>query len=193
MTIVPDLSTKALFAEHSDRTARRNGFPKYALYIGIGVATLYSTQGTVSKYPIEELPSSNWISDSPAHALSVVFSPPVQQAQANVSESTSRLLAEVREQSGLTWDQLARYFGVSRRAVHLWAAGGRMTASNAELLARLSSAISSLGDMEPSSRRQALLRSEAGLNIVDAERAKRSSKDTDINRSPEIGVTLETD
>jgi len=42
----------------------------------------------------------------------------------------------LRENSGLTWDQLGRLFGVSRRTVHLWANGSRMNASNAEALAQ---------------------------------------------------------
>lgn len=102
--------------------------------------------------------------------------------------STAQLITEMHEASGLTWDQIARYFGVSRRAVHLWASGGRMTASNEELLTHLVRAVQALRHLEIGDRRQALLRTDAGLNIIDAERAIRSSRATDINRSPEIGV-----
>lgn len=102
--------------------------------------------------------------------------------------STARLLMEAHEQSGLTWDQIARYFGVSRRAVHLWTSGGRLSASNEELLAHLVQAVQAVKHLEPASRRQALLRTDTGLNIIDAERSRRSSRPTDINRSPEIGV-----
>lgn len=42
----------------------------------------------------------------------------------------------LRERSGLSWQQVARIFGVSRRAVHMWAAGGRMTDHHAALLGR---------------------------------------------------------
>jgi hypothetical protein len=45
----------------------------------------------------------------------------------------------VKENSGLTWDQLGKVFGVSRRAVHLWANGGRMNEANAEVLRRFAS------------------------------------------------------
>jgi transcriptional regulator with XRE-family HTH domain len=41
---------------------------------------------------------------------------------------------ELKARSGLTWDQLAGVFGVSRRAVHGWAAGARLNAQNSELL-----------------------------------------------------------
>lgn len=43
---------------------------------------------------------------------------------------------ELRSLSGLSWEQLARLFGVSRRAAHLWAAGNPMSAANEEHLYR---------------------------------------------------------
>lgn len=46
-------------------------------------------------------------------------------------------LHELRRTSGLTWDQLARTFGVSRRAVHLWASGRPMSSLNEERLQRV--------------------------------------------------------
>jgi hypothetical protein len=48
---------------------------------------------------------------------------------------------ELRRLSGLTWDQLARLFEVSRRSVHFWASGKAMTAANEERLSRLVAAI----------------------------------------------------
>lgn len=53
------------------------------------------------------------------------------------STSTAEGVARLRADSGLTWDQLGRLFGVSRRAVHLWAAGKHMNARNIELLSAL--------------------------------------------------------
>jgi DNA-binding transcriptional regulator YiaG len=46
-------------------------------------------------------------------------------------------IAELRRLSGLTWDQLARLFRVSRRSLHFWASGKPMTPSNEEHLQRL--------------------------------------------------------
>jgi DNA-binding transcriptional regulator YiaG len=46
-------------------------------------------------------------------------------------------IAEVRRLTGLTWDQLARLFGVSRRSLHFWASGKAMTPSNEEHLQRV--------------------------------------------------------
>jgi transcriptional regulator with XRE-family HTH domain len=46
-------------------------------------------------------------------------------------------IAELRRLSGLTWDQLARLFNLSRRALHFWASGKPMAPANEEHLQRL--------------------------------------------------------
>jgi hypothetical protein len=130
---------------------------------------------------------------APAAAPPNVVPPPVVPTHdaATSGRSTALLLAETHEASGLTWEQIARYFGVSRRAVHLWTSGGRMTASNEELLAHLVRAVEAVKHLAPLDRRQELLRSGSGLNLVDVERARRSSRESDINRSPRIGVVAD--
>ena len=50
------------------------------------------------------------------------------------SRSDREEITWVKEHSGLTWDQLGKVFGVSRRAVHMWANGGRLNESNARRL-----------------------------------------------------------
>lgn len=52
-------------------------------------------------------------------------------------EETSAAIAELRRRSGLTWDQLAKLFAVTRRSVHFWASGKLMNVANAERLSRL--------------------------------------------------------
>ena len=46
-------------------------------------------------------------------------------------------LAHLRRISGLTWEQVARMFGVSRRSVHFWASGKAMSAEHEEHLYQL--------------------------------------------------------
>ncbi len=46
-------------------------------------------------------------------------------------------VATFKAESGLTWSQVAQLFAVSPRSVHLWVAGGRMTARHEERLATL--------------------------------------------------------
>lgn len=62
---------------------------------------------------------------------------PTPDAPPAPAASTAGLVNKLHTQSGLTWDQVGRLLGVSRRAVHMWAAGKRMNARNAELLADL--------------------------------------------------------
>jgi transcriptional regulator with XRE-family HTH domain len=53
------------------------------------------------------------------------------------TRSGGAALGELRRLSGLTWDQLSRIFGVSRRSLHFWASGKAMAAPNEEHLQRL--------------------------------------------------------
>lgn len=57
--------------------------------------------------------------------------------QAPSPRSASAALLELRRISGLTWDQLARLFGVDRRSLHFWASGKPLNSSNEEKLQRL--------------------------------------------------------
>lgn len=50
------------------------------------------------------------------------------------AEATRKAVSELRRISGLTWEQLAALFGVSRRSVHFWASGERLNAANHERL-----------------------------------------------------------
>ena len=150
-----------------------------------------SSAGQIQAPTTRELMSSSWAQSGSTGAVLIHVPVGVEEAAGPAVASPAELLVETRDASGLTWDQLARYFGVSRRAVHLWAAGGRMSAANEELLAHLVRAVDAVRGLEPAARRQALLRPDSGLNIIDTERARRSSRDSDINRSPEIGAAAD--
>jgi DNA-binding transcriptional regulator YiaG len=52
-------------------------------------------------------------------------------------KSTQQAVNELRKLSGLTWDQLAILFDVSRRSVHFWASGQPLTSANEEKLNRI--------------------------------------------------------
>jgi DNA-binding transcriptional regulator YiaG len=58
---------------------------------------------------------------------------------------SSRRISDIRLRTGLTWDQMARLFGVSRRTVHLWASGAAMSSAHEEHLHRLFSAFEGCG------------------------------------------------
>lgn len=64
---------------------------------------------------------------------------------------------QLKAESGLTWDQVSRLFGVSRRAVHLWAAGARMNFRHEELLTYLEQVIDTIDTADPASNRATLM------------------------------------
>ena len=59
---------------------------------------------------------------------------PQQQTNSGVSielrEPVPTVIVELRRLTGFTWEQLAHLFNVSRRSVHFWASGSKMTAAN---------------------------------------------------------------
>lgn len=87
--------------------------------------------------------------------------------------------------SGLTWDQLGRLFGVSRRTVHLWASGSGMNSANAEALYQLVGLVAGVRGEGPRDRRAALMRPGTdGLSALDSFRSLRAAQGEPINAPP---------
>lgn len=105
---------------------------------------------------------------------------------------------QLKDESGLTWDQLRRLFGVSRRAVHMWAGGARMNSRNEERLAYLEQIVSAAGS-SAGQRREALLSSSqrSGRSIFQQlVLGAGGSHDTDIEALTEstgAGATVHGD
>jgi transcriptional regulator with XRE-family HTH domain len=93
-------------------------------------------------------------------------------AQRQPKRPTSELALAVRrlkERSGLSWQQLADAFGVSRRAVHFWSNGGNMTAPNVGRLRSLEREVTAIDTGDPKAMRAALLAPAAdGSSIFQA-------------------------
>ncbi len=118
----------------------------------------------------------------PASALAELAVPDVSGLQSLTDQASIRWL---HAESGLTWDQVGRVFGVSRRAVHLWATGGRMNAANAETLAELVALVRKLPAHNPTDRRAALLAPDpTGRSVIDRFRARQSSGSGDVSGTP---------
>lgn len=91
-------------------------------------------------------------------------------------DSTASAVRILRDISGLTWEQLAKLFSVSRRAVHLWATGKTMNAGHQELLSDLLRIVRALPGNSPAERRLALLRpGKATASIYDQLRMDRAN------------------
>lgn len=108
------------------------------------------------------------IQESPVHVLT--------QPGESTDPLSAHLVKELRNATGFTWEQLSKLLGVSRRSVHLWAAGGRMAAANEEAVARLLVEVAALPSHDPAGRRVQL------LAMLDRARATHASGNGDINR-----------
>jgi hypothetical protein len=100
------------------------------------------------------------------------------------SRQASQVVRDLHESSGLTWDQLAKLFGVSRRAVHHWANGGNLTVRNWDILNELSRLVRSIPGDDPASRRAYLLSpKDNGYSMFESLR-DRYSPETPVVSSP---------
>lgn len=117
-------------------------------------------------------------SDSSSSAGSGTLIAAASASDATIVESWSNaeLIAELRAITSFTWEQTAKLFGVSRRTVHLWAAGGNMASQNEEHLAELLREVRAIRASGVSDQRLQL------FAVLDRERHARSSSDNDINR-----------
>jgi len=108
-------------------------------------------------------------------------------------QSTATTIKQFREESGLTWDQIAKIFAVSRRAVHLWAAGKSMNAGHEELLYDLLQIVGSLPGSSPTDRRAAILSPVGeGPSLYDRLRTDRANAEV-LKRSSFRYVVEEAD
>jgi len=111
----------------------------------------------------------------PSHVRQATEMPP------HDARSTAELVRDLWEHSDLTWDQLARLFGVSRRAVHAWATGARPNAYHQELLSELTQIVAGIDTGDPRRNRELLLapRPER-LSLFDEVRARHADQASDI-------------
>jgi hypothetical protein len=70
--------------------------------------------------------------------------------------ATATAIRRLHEVSGLTWDELARAFGVSRRTVHAWANGSKLNQTHSERLSAVARLIDSVATDSPPRTRAAL-------------------------------------
>lgn len=105
-----------------------------------------------------------------------VASAPPSAPAVHDSQDVAEIIRQTKVRSGLTWDQLAEVFGVSRRAVHGWAAGARMNARHAETLAWLEQLLARVEESgDPDTTRAILLQRIASMS---AELIDRTRPDT---------------
>jgi transcriptional regulator with XRE-family HTH domain len=143
-------------------------------------AILTGTLGTVAfspQIPTREPVVVYW---SGAEQLSEELQPAPADTNTETADrvDAGAAIRQLRDRSGLTWDQLARLFGVSRRAVHLWAAGGRMNSRNLEFLGLVERLVNNVPASTPEERRALLFSQDSGgRSLYDAMRNFHAPKD----------------
>jgi transcriptional regulator with XRE-family HTH domain len=81
----------------------------------------------------------------------------VEVSKTPESVNFSHAIQHAHDTSGLTWDEIAQLVGVSRRTIHNWLHGSKVTASNAKTLARVCSALERESKGDPIATRAHLL------------------------------------
>jgi transcriptional regulator with XRE-family HTH domain len=103
-------------------------------------------------------------------------------------------LRQVQQRSGLTWGEIARALGVSRRAVHHWASGRRMSDGHVRRVEAFASLVNSHSRSTADLTRKALIalrpdgRSALGL-FEEASKPRRSTPLSTLS----VGDFLEVD
>jgi transcriptional regulator with XRE-family HTH domain len=75
--------------------------------------------------------------------------------------STAGSVLEIRRLSGLTWEELASLFGVSRRSVHHWASGKAVSAANEDLIRKVLTLVRSYNRGDARTTRALLMETDA--------------------------------
>lgn len=76
-------------------------------------------------------------------------------------QDSKKAINELRKTSGLTWEQVAKLFNVSRRSIHFWASGQPLASDNEEKLNRLLGVIRYIDRGSASLNRKLLLNPNA--------------------------------
>lgn len=164
-----------------------NVLARPAQTIGIGLTALglvtsagIGSTAILDSQIVYDQSTGAWMGDSYASSANIyytgiqtgeVVTPRSSETSLHSSADAVKLL---RAESGLTWDQLSRLFGVSRRALHHWASGGRMNSINEEHLNEIREAVRRLPVSEPGERRSLLLSTpDQGPSIFEQLKAHR--------------------
>lgn len=83
-------------------------------------------------------------------------------------QSTAEAVLEIRRISGLTWEELAELFDVSRRSVHHWASGNAISAKHEHAVRQVLIAVRHLDRGSAANTRSALLTPDAfGVSLIE--------------------------
>jgi transcriptional regulator with XRE-family HTH domain len=82
---------------------------------------------------------------------------PVGDEEGATLPELAKSVRSLRQRSGLTWDELARIFGVTRRTLYNWSIGGQVSAANARAIADVIGSLHEIDAGDPRVTRSRLL------------------------------------
>lgn len=94
----------------------------------------------------------------------------------HLTETTRRAVWQLRRISGLTWEQMSRVFGVSRRSLHSWASGNPLNAANEERLMKTLDVVRQADRGSARANRAALLEVREGTDAIQLLASARYSE-----------------
>jgi hypothetical protein len=104
------------------------------------------------------------------------------------TQSSASAILEIRRRSGLTWDELAYLFDVSRRSVHHWASGKTVSSSHHRQIRRMLAAMRHIDQGEAPRTRDFLLASDASgesrLDLLSRNRFEEATARVLTGRAP---------
>jgi hypothetical protein len=136
---------------------------------------LEHSTGTGTTSSDEVQPEANWTSARDFDLGLTVAESPIGE-RLLITAALSDAVKWIYRESGLTWEQVAGLFGVSRRTVHLWAIGGRMNSHHFSSLKEVTQIIQTLPVSTPQERRDLLLLPRAqARSLYDTVRDRLAS------------------
>ncbi len=125
------------------------------------IFTLFTPLGTASRPGVTD--QTELLADAATTCGYVSCLTPVSEQR----NGTQAAIAELRRLSGLTWERLAKVFGVSRRTLHFWASGKAMNTTNEERLFRMLAVIRRMDRGNARENRTLLLTERSGVAPID--------------------------
>ena len=105
----------------------------------------------------------------------------LQSASPRPIQNSADLVTSLHDRSGLTWEQLAKALGVSRRSLHMWAAGSKVTHAHRRVMERFEQLVDEIG-LDPERTKLRLLEQRPGRgSLFDEFRLNRNGGKREIN------------
>lgn len=142
----------------TDRRKRLSQPATLAVVTGLTFGSLFGTSSSsaAADQPSAYAPAAGWTGVGTGKAL-----------RRNHPNDLARAVQNLHDRSGLTWGELARLFGVSRRSLHFWVSNGRMSAAHVRKLHELESLVSQLAADDAEETRAALLAPRGGSSLFE--------------------------